>query len=372
MMSRNLVGLLASVAALSFTVLNASAQEDWKKTWDDTVAKAKGQTLVLSVHAADGYAPVVRDFQKAYPDIKVDLTELIPDAMMTRVVGEQKNGIYAWDSMWASTSNMNGIMIGAGLFQDLEPFLILPEVKEDKYWRNPEYRWTTDRAHQVHINSLSKQILNFVNTDNLPKGVKVETLDDLLNPKLKGLIGIRDPYHVNGGTWTFGSYYKAKGPDFMKKFYNMDLVVNMNPRQNADAVMRGDLAIGTGITSDVIARCRHAGGCESVKELPFGAVVGPRGVAVFKNAPHPEAAKVWVNWLLSKAGQQAYVTEWTKYNDTGAISLRTDVEAANPEQAKSEPDYAKLDDAFIPGTDKGDAVQKAAMDLYVQVKGGPR
>ncbi len=370
-MKMNFAKLLAATAALMFTSFTVSAQ-DWKKTWDDTLAKAKGQKLVMSVHSAEGFAATVQVFQKAFPDIKVEVTEIIPDAMVTRVVGEQKNGVYAWDSMWASASNMNGIMIGAGVFQDLEPFLILPEVKDAANWRNPQFMWSTDRAKQVFIHSMYASTLSYVNLDNA-KGVKIEKLEDLLNPKLKGLIGIRDPYHINGGTWTFGSYYQDKGPDFMKRFYGeMDLVVNMNPRQAADAVMRGDLAVGTGVTNDVITRCRQAGGCEQVKELPFGNVVGPKGVAIFKNSPNKEAATIWVNWFLSKAGQQAFVEVYAKSNDTGAVSMRKDVEPINAQQAKSAPDYVNLDKAFIPGTDRGDDIQKKAMDLYVQVKGGPR
>ena len=134
----------------------------------------------------------------------------------------------------------------------------------------------------------------------------------------------------------------------------------------------GDLAVGTGVTSDVITRCRQAGGCEQVKELSFGNVVGPKGVAIFKNAPNRAAATVWVNWFLSKAGQQAFVEVYAKSNDSGAVSMRRDVEPIDAQQAKSAPDYANLDKAFIPGTDRGDEIQKKAMDLYVQVKGGPR
>jgi len=371
-MKTNFAKFLAATAVVMFASFGASAAEDWKKTWDATLAKAKGQKLVISVHSAEGFAATVQVFQKAFPDIKVEVTEIIPDAMVTRVVGEQKNGVYAWDSMWASASNMNSVMIGAGVFQDLEPFLILPEVKDAANWRNPKYMWSTSRAKQVFIHSLYASTLSYVNLDNA-KGVKIEKLEDLLNPKLKGMIGIRDPYRINGGTWTFGSYYLDKGPEFMKRFYGeMDLVVNMNPRQAADAIMRGDLAVGTGVTNDVITRCRQAGGCEQVKELPFGNVVGPKGVAIFKNAPNTAAATIWVNWFLSKAGQQAFVEVFAKSNDSGAVSTRKDVEPFNAQHAKTAPDYANLDNAFIPGTDNGDAIQKKAMDLYVQVKGGPR
>ena len=47
-------------------------------------------------------------------------------------------------------------------------------------------------------------------------------------------------------------------------------------------------------------------------------------VALMANAPHPNAAKVYINWLLSKAGQ----TSWEK---TGFDSRRTDIQHVSPE-----------------------------------------
>lgn len=68
-MTSKIVKLLALSAILSIISVGASAQDAWKNTWDATVAKAKGQRLVLSVHAASGYAATVQKFRKAYPDI---------------------------------------------------------------------------------------------------------------------------------------------------------------------------------------------------------------------------------------------------------------------------------------------------------------
>ena len=62
--------------------------------------------LPISVHAVEGHAPIVREFEKRFPGIKVELTEAGQTVTAPRVVTEQKNGIYAWDSWWGATGNM--------------------------------------------------------------------------------------------------------------------------------------------------------------------------------------------------------------------------------------------------------------------------
>lgn len=365
------MGAVAIATMVSFGA-HAQAPPDWKAKWDAALEKSKGQSLVISVHSQDGYAASIRPFQRKFPNIKVSVTEIIPDAMVTRVLNEQKNNVYAWDVMWASTTNMNSSLIPAGAFQDFEPFLLLPEVADPSNWNAPDYQWTTPKAKQIFINSLYTTNLAFQNMDN-SNGFRVTKLEDLVDPRLKGKIGIRDPYHANGGTWTFGAFYKLGGREFVKRYFSdMDLVVNMNPRQAADAVMRGDLAIGTGITTDVISRCKRAGGCKAVEPLPFGEVMGTRGVAVFKNAPNKAAAIVFINWFLSKEGQAVHLAEFARLNESGAVSRRKDVPPPGPEHLATVPDYAHLDKAFIPGMDDGNKVLEEAMKLYADIKGGPR
>ncbi len=349
------------------------APDDWRARWAALQERAKGQSLVISVHSQDGYAATVRAFQRKFPGIKVAITEIIPDAMVTRVLNEQRNNMFAWDVMWASTTNMNALLIPAGAFQDLEPLLLLPEVTDKNQWHATDYQWTTPKAKQVFIHALFKTVLAHQNMDN-SKGVKVTSLDQLLDPSFKGKIGIRDPYHANGGTWMFGSFYQKKGPEFMRQFYaQMDLVVNMNPRQAADALIRGDMALALGTTSDVISRCKKSGGCKNIAPLPFGGLIGSRGVAVFKNAPNAAAATLFVNWLLSKEGQEAFVAEFAKLNESDAVSRRKDVSPpANTLHQDSVPEWANLPNEYIPGIDAGNVALEAAMKLYVDVKGRAR
>src|SRR5262249_49953320 len=120
---RLLLGLLVAVLLTG----RATAQQDWQREWADTLAKAKGQPLTLTVHGIEGHEAVVREFQKRFPDIKVELTVSNPSIIAPRIVTEQRNGIFAWDSWWAATANMNNIVLPAGGLGRISDYLVFPE-----------------------------------------------------------------------------------------------------------------------------------------------------------------------------------------------------------------------------------------------------
>jgi hypothetical protein len=144
-----------------------------------------------------------------------------------------------------------------------------------------------------------------------------------------------------------------------------------NPRQLTDTIIRGDKAVIIGAEPDLIARCHLAGGCRSVERLTFGRYAFLRGVSVLRNAPHKEATKVWINWLLSREGQETYVREWAKSNENGALSLRKDVEAY-PGHAGAAPDYDRMGDYLLAGADSGEQLLSAVIKLYTEIKNRSR
>ncbi len=358
--------LSAAIGIMAVAALPAAAQ-DWQKEWADTQARAKGQTLAIAVHGIEGHAAIVREFQKKFPDIKVDLWEGNPSQFAPRVLTEQKNGIFAWDVMWAATSNMTNTIQPGGGFDKLTDYMILPEVKDEANWRLPKYLYTSDKGPFVLVHSYMAEGTIYHNQSAI-KNLKIENPEGLLDPRLKGRIAVRDPSRSNNGTFVLGSLLRDKGPDFLQKFFaQMEPTVIDNPRQLTDAVMRGDAAIAVGAAPDTVAQCYLAGGCKDIQRLPFGQYLFSRGVAVMKNAPHKDAAKVWTNWFLSKEGQETFVREWVKYNDSGAMSFRKDV-AADPKHKSSEPDYAALDKYFIAGADSGEALLSGVIKMYTDIK----
>src|SRR5262249_3550221 len=119
--------LLGSLVAVLLPDGATAQQQDWQQEWADTLAQAQGQPLALTVHGIEGHEAVVREFQKRFPDIKVELTVSNPSIIAPRIVTEQRNGIFAWDSWWAATANMNNIVLPAGGLGRISDYLVFPE-----------------------------------------------------------------------------------------------------------------------------------------------------------------------------------------------------------------------------------------------------
>ena len=365
---RPLFAAIRLMAVLAATLaMPALAADDWRTEWADTLAKAKGQSLVISVHAIEGHAETVQEFQRRFPDIKVETTVILPSAMSSRVVTEQRNGIYAWDVWWAVTGNMIDTVLPANGLETLTDYMILPEVKDPSNWRAPDYLWASDQGPYAFVHTPYVDSAYYFNPA-VVKNFSPGTVDSLLDPKLKDLIVIRDPAHANIGSFALSGLLKQKGPDFLRRLFTEQEPTFMeNPRQVSDAVIRGDKALVIGANGDIVTQCTNAGGCRGLQRLPFGGYAVARGISVFKKAPHKEATKVFVNWLLSREGQEAYVKIFSPLNTVGGFSGRKDVEP-DSRHVESVPDWAHLDRYAIMGTDNGLKYLNEVIALYTKIR----
>jgi ABC-type Fe3+ transport system substrate-binding protein len=351
------LALLAAGGLLSASL----ARADWKADWDKTLAEAKGQSLNLIIQPSEGYEAVVNEFKKRFPQIKVQATLMHPTDAGPRVLTEQQNGLFAWDAWWATGSNMNNIVLPAGGLEKITDYLVLPEVKDEANWRAPNYLYTSKRGPYVFVHTHFIQILGAYNTRLVPGGKL--TMDNLLDPSLKGKYSIRQPSRPHGGAMMLAQIGKEKGIGTVEKILSdMAPVYVDNDRQNFMAVMKGTAAVGLGTPDGILFDCKKEGGCEDVRFFPTG-FLHSRAVSVFKNAPNKAAATVWVNWLLSKEGQDVYVREWSKYNPTGAFSMRKDV-AGDPRHADSMPDFGNLSKYVAVSLDSGTGELKQVIDMY--------
>jgi ABC-type Fe3+ transport system substrate-binding protein len=240
-------------------------------------------------------------------------------------------------------------------------------VKEPSNWRRPDMLYTSDKGPFIFIASQYAEGTAFYNKA-VVKNFDMRNEDDLLSPRLRGLIATEDATRPNAGTYVLSSLTAAKGEDYMRRLLGeMKPVFIANQKQLADHMMRGDSAVMIGGSPEYIARCWKAGGCKEIIRLPIKPYLLGRGVAVMRNAPNKDATKIWINWLLSREGQQIYVQEWAKTNETGAVSMRTDVEP-HPEHLPSVPDYPNMHTMFRPSTDAGTSYMQAVSRIYKETR----
>ena len=357
------------VLALMMQILTPSGAahaQAWQDEWNATLAKAKGQTLNAMVAGEEAYQIILNEFSKKF-GVKVETTVSRPSSAIARIQTEQKNGQYIWDIWMGGTSNMVNAASPAGLTAPMEPYFILPEVKDVSNWRHADFLFG-DSKRTVFTNSNKLEFYVLRNKSVLPE-VKVETWDDLLNPKLKGKISVRDMSVPNAGTFAMATAYGVKGPDFVRKLLkDQEVKVYENPQQLDTAITRGGQAISIGLETYLWDKCRADGGCKDVDNLyQFGAAISI-GLTVPKNAPDSDAVKAFLNWYLSKEGQEVWVNAWAKQNQTGAVSMRKDVAPAKGHESGM-PDFSNPKNYVFVSSEHGSEEVTNTIKIFKEVTG---
>lgn len=319
----------------------------WQDEWDKTIAAAKQEgRITLVTHPGTDYQRLVQLFQEKYPEIKVDHTGSRPSDISPKIIAEQQNGVYSWDVMTASTSNMVNVLSPTGAFQDLRPIFLLPDAMDGSKWAGGFESWAHDVTNQPLVFVHAMDVIGgyAVNRDVVPKN-EVTSVDDLLDPKWRGKIVLDDPTVPAHGSLSLTGIMFAKGEDFLKRLLNdQKPVIQDNVRVTTEWISTGRYPLAVGVDKNYLQEFQKQGIGKSVDFQQGPMYLAARGVGVFKNSPHPNASKVWVNWLLSREGQLAW-TEAMQGN-----SRRTDVPVLNPIEF---PDFTKLENYASPNTEKG-------------------
>jgi ABC-type Fe3+ transport system substrate-binding protein len=197
---------------------------------------------------------------------------------------------------------------------------------------------------------------------------KFAAWDDLLNPKFKGKIAMRDASVPNAGTFALATALGVKGPDYLKKLLHQDPQIFNNPQQLEQAIFRGGSAVAIGLETFIYDKCRADGGCKDVDMMwDFGAAIS-LGFVVPKNPPHRDVMIAFVNWMLSHEGQQAWVEAWAKTNASGAVSMRKDVPPAKGHE-QSLPDFTKPNNYVFVSSERGSEEVRDTIKIFKEETG---
>jgi iron(III) transport system substrate-binding protein len=208
------------------------------------------------------------------------------------------------------------------MMQPIRPVLIHPEATDLSKWKGHRL-WFVD-PEQKYILRLASYVVELfhVNTDHV-KPAELKSVQELLNPKWKGKISAFDPTVPGTGSNTAAKFYFQLGENFVKRLYIEQLpVISRDRRQMTDWLARGTHPIALN-PADVEGMQKDGFPIKGIYGLPDmpGAVSGGFGLVVFlENAPNPNAARLFINWMASREGVETYSRA------VGHTSLRNDVD----------------------------------------------
>jgi iron(III) transport system substrate-binding protein len=309
-----LYGLILCLWSSGFSD-GAESKPTWQAEWERTV-KAAEEEGQLTVYIA-GYGALIDSgvFQKAYPKIKVTSVTGSGTQLAPRIVAERRGEKYLVDVYsGGGTSLYQNLYLGK-MLDPIKPALILPEVIDPTKWWEGKQKYVDREGRYIIVyeGNVAAGASPAYNT-NLINPKDYRSFWDFLNPKLKGKIVSHDIRRVRGfGPSMQYLYYHADlGPEFLRRFYGeMEVTLTADLRQALDWLAVGKFALSMPTQGSYIAKAKTQGlpvdefDPHHFKEgaslsVAFGQL------ALMNRAPHPNAAKVFVNWLLSREGQSAF------------------------------------------------------------------
>jgi ABC-type Fe3+ transport system substrate-binding protein len=320
-MNRMVGVILALVMIGLFCVNPGRVGADWASTL--AAAKKEGKVSVVTDVTATLRDALTVEFQKKY-GIAVELFGVAGREVPPRVAAERKAGQFLWDIYIHGSTTALQAMIPMGAFDPLEPALMLADVKDPKTWRGGAIEFL-DPGKTVMVMTPFQRGTIFYN-NKLANAKDFTSHKDLLDPKWKGKLVVDDPRRGGPGVATFTFFYlhPELGAEFIRALGKQQLTILRDYAQEVDAVGQGRYPVLIG-GADFVAINRAKQGAPVAiadpRQLKEGTDVSPANgnLALFNRAPNPNAAKVYINWLLSKDGQ----TRFARAN--GYVSARLDV-----------------------------------------------
>ncbi len=254
-------------------------------------AKAEGKVTWYTSLAGASYKELAKAFEAKYPGVAVEAYRAAGAELLVRMEEEYKARRYIADAIETTEGNLM-FMRDGGL---LQPYTSPQLSKYPEDAKEPAqkglYYWALARESYTSF---------MYNTKLLPKSAAPKNFDGLLNPELKGKMGISIG---QTSARVIGAMLKAKGVEYVKKLKGQNIkLYSIDPPALVHVIVTGEIVASPGIfqTHTLLAASKGA----PVEWLPMEVVptnVGSAAVAL--RPPHPHAALLMADFLLGPEGQ---------------------------------------------------------------------
>ncbi len=334
MKKRLLTASLAALAALSLTACGggkpaettaapqtsteAAAPAETKAEESKAAAEAtakkpedyKGSVVVYSPHDADPLNAGVNLFMEKYPNVKVEVVAAGTGELCNRIAAESASPIA--DVLWGGGADSL-----AAFKEYFAPYVCANDEFIGDAYKDADDMWIGESPLPMVI---------FYNKDLIEKaGLSIpETWEDLTKPEWKGKIAYCLP-SKSGSAYTqlctmiLGHGGKEAGWDFIKKLYdNLDGKIVDSSGKCHKMVADGEFYVGLTLEKSAVKyKDEQSVGFVYPKD---GTSAVPDGVALVKNCPNEENAKLFIDFVTSKECQTEQSKNW------GRRPVRNDME----------------------------------------------
>jgi iron(III) transport system substrate-binding protein len=253
-------------------------------------AKKEGELVFYSASNTEDVRSLADGFRKLYPFINVNSYRSGDYALLTRVRTEAKGGLYAWDVIDITTY--------PGYWLAKDGFFAKYAAPERKYIRDghlDDQSYWTSMLSAVNVVVYNSKL---VTKENLPK-----RYEDLLDPKWTGKMGM-EKYAYEWFANVLHVMGEERGRAFMKKLGEQKIAYRGGRTLNTELLAAGEFPLGIALYLHRARDMKNKGApIDWVMLEPAVANLHPVGLSA--KAPHPNAGKLFIRYLLSQPVQES-------------------------------------------------------------------
>lgn len=328
----------------------------WESELEKLVAEAKkeGKLMIYSTPSGEVVREVSRVFQEKF-GVEVEFVSGRGEELARRLEAEKAAGLYVADVIMTGGGTLQTVMKPRGLVGKLEPLLFLPEVTDPNAWVAGSVPFIDeDRTGIAMVAGYLRHVMR--NTDLVKEG-EVTSYRDLLDPKWKGKMVLNDPSVTGTGnaflTMLAANVWGIEGTkEFMRELVKQEPVITRDRRMQGEWVARGKYPLSIATHMDTASEFIRAGAPVAyVKKIKEGGEIttGAAGLAVPIKSPHPNGAKLFINWILGREGHATFIKY---YGNPGA--RRDAPREGIPQELFADPDekvYLQREESILLGSE---------------------
>lgn len=302
--------LLQTLLLFALAVPALAQPKDWEREWAEVVAAAKKEGRVVVEGTPD---PVTRreipsKFEARF-GVPVEYMAGRGGDVTARIRTERRAGVYSTDVYFGGLTNL-AVMYQEKVLDPVKPILLLPDVLDPAKWKKGSL-WFSDPEERYIL-----RLFNFVSTKlhintHYVSLAEMKSIQGLLQPKWRGRISADDPTLSGSGGFTAATLYAQHGEELLKKLYiDQKPFITRERRLLTDSLARGTYPISLDAPSGEVKRLQEEGfplkTFYSLPDSPGRLSAGSGLVALLNKAPHPNAARLFINWIASREGLELY------------------------------------------------------------------
>jgi len=252
-------------------------------------AKKEGRLVLYTGMDTDEANLYTKEFSKRYPFITAEIFRSSGEKVQARFLVEHRANTHTADIFQTSIIQV----------YQLKNLKLLARYVSDEAaayrdgFKDPQGYWTA--FYQIPY------VIGYNTRLVAPKDAP-SSYEDLLNPKWKGWVGLETEEYQWFYHW-IQILGRDKGLDYMKKFAGQNPQMRAGHTLLAQLVAAGEIALATVVYSNRIERMKASGAPVDWVRFKGPTITAINAIAIPEKAPHPNAARLFVDFVLSKEGQ---------------------------------------------------------------------